>query len=179
MSLLAICSLLHTYTSIFTACDSMSHKRTHTKSRLGYYECKRRKIKVCVGITGAWCHLLIICQCDEKHPACFNFSRYDTLCSYPTRRNGAYVSTQALEATSTSLNDPVLCTDSLQPTTTVQRRATRQGSELIPWQEETRSRHHILHTPSFEPDRAYSSSSLSLRFGALRGPALGDSSPDE
>ncbi|KAK2737952.1 hypothetical protein CKAH01_18803 [Colletotrichum kahawae] len=43
----------------------MSTRRTHTKSRFGCRQCKQRKVK-----------------CDERHPACFNCTRYRIVCSF-------------------------------------------------------------------------------------------------
>ncbi|KAI1747638.1 C6 zinc finger domain-containing protein [Xylaria castorea] len=43
----------------------MTGRRSHTKSRLGCKECKRRKVK-----------------CDEQRPSCFNCTRHGMACSF-------------------------------------------------------------------------------------------------
>ncbi|KAI8951143.1 hypothetical protein F4801DRAFT_589844 [Xylaria longipes] len=43
----------------------MTGRRSHTKSRLGCKECKRRKVK-----------------CDERRPSCFNCTRHGVTCSF-------------------------------------------------------------------------------------------------
>ncbi|KAK1958762.1 hypothetical protein LY78DRAFT_647092 [Colletotrichum sublineola] len=52
----------------------MATRRSHTKSRNGCKDCKRRKVKVsCTG-------------CDEAYPSCFNCTRHGIPCSLSTSR---------------------------------------------------------------------------------------------
>ncbi|KAI1736630.1 hypothetical protein F4680DRAFT_252659 [Xylaria scruposa] len=48
----------------------MTGRRSHTKSRLGCKECKRRKVK-----------------CDEQRPSCFNCTRHGMVCSFTPTNN--------------------------------------------------------------------------------------------
>jgi hypothetical protein len=59
-------------------------RRTHTKSRMGCFECKRRRLKVnrhypCSKATEAYSSS----QCGEQKPTCSGCVKHETACEYP------------------------------------------------------------------------------------------------
>ncbi|CRK20735.1 Sterol uptake control protein 2 like [Verticillium longisporum] len=56
----------------------MAPRRSHTKSRKGCEDCKRRKVK-----------------CDEKHPTCFNCARHGIPCAYAAPKHDTRVAPPA------------------------------------------------------------------------------------
>jgi hypothetical protein len=67
---------------------AIGHQRSrkgHRKSREGCFNCKRRKIKVC--ICPKWTPMLMLFQCQETQPACENCTKKKIECSYPAPKS--------------------------------------------------------------------------------------------
>jgi hypothetical protein len=68
-------------TSLGDATVTHRSRKGHRKSREGCFNCKRRKIKVCITLSSMGC--LTKSQCQETQPACENCTKKNLNCSYP------------------------------------------------------------------------------------------------
>ncbi|EEY19093.1 conserved hypothetical protein [Verticillium alfalfae VaMs.102] len=64
----------------------MAPRRSHTKSRKGCEDCKRRKVKLTRHASP---------KCDEKHPTCFNCARHGIPCAYAATKQDTRVAPPA------------------------------------------------------------------------------------
>ncbi|KAL4811069.1 nucleophile aminohydrolase [Aspergillus unguis] len=82
----------------------MPSRRSHTKSRRGCFQCKRRHVKVCSALSYSAISILISLQCGEELPQCSLCRKRGLDCDYPP---AGEAESQALSVQDTNDTPPI------------------------------------------------------------------------